>query len=45
MRVSLAQTGHWLSQLGRLARGFDCLDPKREDITDLLEEMETCSAG
>lgn len=41
VRVSLAQTGHWLSQLGRLQGGFDCLDPKRADVVDLLHEAET----
>ena len=41
VRVSLAQTGHWLSQLGRLQGGFDCLDPKRADVGDLLDEAET----
>jgi crotonobetainyl-CoA:carnitine CoA-transferase CaiB-like acyl-CoA transferase len=41
VRVSLAQTGHWLSQLGRLQSGFDCLDPKRADVGDLLDRAET----
>ena len=41
VRVSLAQTGHWLSQLGRLQGGFDCVDPKRADVGDLLDEAET----
>lgn len=40
VRVSLAQTGHWLTGLGRL-QGFDCLDPKRADVGDLLDEAET----
>jgi crotonobetainyl-CoA:carnitine CoA-transferase CaiB-like acyl-CoA transferase len=41
VRVSLAQTGHWFKQLGRLAGGFDCPDPKPEDVADLLETMAT----
>ena len=41
VRVSLAQTGHWFKQLGRVAGGFDCPDPKAEDIADLLETMDT----
>ncbi len=41
VRVSLAQTGHWLSQLGRLTQGFECPDPKPADVADLLEEMDT----
>jgi crotonobetainyl-CoA:carnitine CoA-transferase CaiB-like acyl-CoA transferase len=41
VRVSLAQTAHWLSQLGRLPKGFDCPDPKHADVADLLEEMDT----
>jgi crotonobetainyl-CoA:carnitine CoA-transferase CaiB-like acyl-CoA transferase len=41
VRVSLAQTGHWLQGLGRVAEGFACADPKAEDIADLLETMAT----
>jgi hypothetical protein len=41
VRVSLAQTGHWLTQLGRLQKGFDCSDPKHADVADLLDEMDT----
>jgi crotonobetainyl-CoA:carnitine CoA-transferase CaiB-like acyl-CoA transferase len=41
VRVSLAQTGHWLKGLGRVPGGFDCADPKPEDVADLLETMET----
>jgi crotonobetainyl-CoA:carnitine CoA-transferase CaiB-like acyl-CoA transferase len=37
VRVSLAQTGHWLAGLGRLREGFACQDPKLDDIGDLLE--------
>src|SRR5581483_7512470 len=38
VRVSLAQTGHWLTGLGRLRNGFDAPDPKHADVADLLEE-------
>jgi hypothetical protein len=41
VRVSLAQTAHWLTRLGRLPNGFDCPDPKHADVTDLLDEMDT----
>jgi crotonobetainyl-CoA:carnitine CoA-transferase CaiB-like acyl-CoA transferase len=41
VRVSLAQTGHWLTGLGRVPDGFACPDPKAEDVADLLEAMET----
>jgi hypothetical protein len=37
VRVSLAQTGHWLANLGRAREGFACLDPQLADIGDLLE--------
>jgi hypothetical protein len=41
VRVSLAQTGHWFKGLGRLDGGFEAPDPKPEDVSDLLETMET----
>jgi len=41
VRVSLAQTGHWLARLGRLADGFAAADPKLADVADLLEATET----
>ena len=41
VRVSLAQTGHWLAGLGRLPAGFDCPDIGHDDIADLLGEMDT----
>ena len=41
VRVSLAQTGHWLAGLGRLENGFACPDPKSADIADLLDEIDT----
>ena len=41
VRVSLAQTGHWLTSLGRLESGFACPDPTLDDVADLLDEMDT----
>src|SRR5262245_16986818 len=41
VRVSLAQTGHWLTGLGRLQGGFDCPAPAGEEIKALLEAMDT----
>jgi crotonobetainyl-CoA:carnitine CoA-transferase CaiB-like acyl-CoA transferase len=41
VRVSLAQTGRWLGQLGRLEDGFACADPKLADIADLIDAMDT----
>jgi crotonobetainyl-CoA:carnitine CoA-transferase CaiB-like acyl-CoA transferase len=41
VRVSLAQTGHWLARLGRLQRGFDCPEPTGEEIKAVLEAMDT----
>ncbi|HWB45448.1 MAG TPA: CoA transferase [Hyphomicrobiaceae bacterium] len=41
VRVSLAQTGHWLKGLGRLEHGFAASEPEGEEITALSEEMET----
>lgn len=41
VRVSLAQTGHWLKGLGRLERGFDCAEPSGEEIKALTEAMDT----
>ena len=37
VRVSLAQTAHWLRGFGRLASGFDAADPRYEDIGAYLE--------
>jgi len=37
VRVSLARTGRWLRDLGRVANGFDVPAPKAETIADLLE--------
>ena len=41
VRVSLAQTGHWLDRLGRLENGFACPEPTCADIADLLDETDT----
>ncbi len=40
VRVSLAQTGHWLWNLGRVD-GLDAPNPKLADLRDLLDEYET----
>jgi hypothetical protein len=41
VRVSLAQTGHWLTGLGRLDHGFDCAEPGADEIAALSDEMDT----
>ncbi len=41
IKLSLAQTGHWFTHLGR-ATGFEsCHNPKSEEISDLLETVHT----
>jgi crotonobetainyl-CoA:carnitine CoA-transferase CaiB-like acyl-CoA transferase len=37
VRCSLAQTGHWFRNLGRID-GIKCPDPRSADVRDLLEE-------
>jgi crotonobetainyl-CoA:carnitine CoA-transferase CaiB-like acyl-CoA transferase len=37
VRVSLAQTGRWIWNLGREPNGFAAPDPKTDDVQDLLE--------
>ncbi|MGN8088763.1 CoA transferase [Ralstonia sp. 22086] len=37
VRVSLAQTAHWLRSFGRMANGFDAADPRYEEIGAYLE--------
>ncbi|MGC0077613.1 CoA transferase, partial [Ralstonia pseudosolanacearum] len=37
VRVSLAQTAHWLRGLGRLDHGLGAADPRYEDIGPWLE--------
>src|ERR1700710_1793508 len=39
VRVSLAQTGRWLWNLGRVADGFKTEDLKGETVTPLIEEL------
>jgi crotonobetainyl-CoA:carnitine CoA-transferase CaiB-like acyl-CoA transferase len=41
VRCSLAQTGHWVRNLGRIEGGLACPDPKFADIRDLTEEGES----
>ena len=38
VRVSLAATGRWIWNLGRVENGFSCRLPSRDDVADLLEE-------
>ena len=37
VRVSLAATGRWIWELGRVAQGLALKDPRIEDVQDLLE--------
>jgi crotonobetainyl-CoA:carnitine CoA-transferase CaiB-like acyl-CoA transferase len=41
VRVSLAQTGHWIRGLGRIADGLACPDPGFDDVRDRLEELDS----
>jgi crotonobetainyl-CoA:carnitine CoA-transferase CaiB-like acyl-CoA transferase len=41
VRVSLAQTAYWLTQLGRLPQGFDCPEPDAAEIKSMLDGMDT----
>lgn len=38
VRVSLAQAGHWVRGLGRVANGLACPDPDFEAVRDRLED-------
>jgi crotonobetainyl-CoA:carnitine CoA-transferase CaiB-like acyl-CoA transferase len=40
VRVSLAQTGHWMRWLGRID-GLGCADPGFDDVRDRLEENDS----
>ncbi|MEJ0075927.1 MAG: CoA transferase [Alphaproteobacteria bacterium] len=40
VRVSLAQTGHWIRGLGRID-GLGCADPSLDDVRDRLEESDS----
>ena len=41
VRVSLAQTGKWLRQLGRIEQGLSCAETGFDDVQDLLEEHDS----
>jgi crotonobetainyl-CoA:carnitine CoA-transferase CaiB-like acyl-CoA transferase len=41
VRVSLAQTGRWLWNLGRVDGGLACPDPTLGDVADRLEESDS----
>jgi crotonobetainyl-CoA:carnitine CoA-transferase CaiB-like acyl-CoA transferase len=41
VRVSLAQTAHWLMQLGRVERGFDCPELSEAEVDSLRDTMDT----
>ncbi len=41
VRVSLAQTGHWLRGLGRVSQGMTAHDPAFDDVAELLEPSES----
>ena len=44
VRVSLAQTGRWIRNLGRVEGGLAAPDPGYEQVTDLLETTD-CGSG
>jgi nucleoside-diphosphate-sugar epimerase len=41
VRVSLAQTGHWIRGLGRVPDGLACPDPRIEDVRDRLDQCDS----
>ena len=41
VRVSLAQTGHWIRGLGRVPDGLACPDPKAADVRDRLYDSDS----
>lgn len=41
VRVSLAQTGHWLKSLGRVENGFARAEPTGEELKALTDEVDT----
>ena len=41
VRVSLARTGRWIRELGRIDAGFECQAPTQQDVGDLLEESDS----
>ena len=40
VRCSLAQTGHWVRDLGRIEGGLACPDPSFDDVRDLTEDSD-----
>jgi crotonobetainyl-CoA:carnitine CoA-transferase CaiB-like acyl-CoA transferase len=43
VRVSLAQTAHWLAQLGRVPGGFGCAEPAEAEVKSVLDALDTPS--
>jgi crotonobetainyl-CoA:carnitine CoA-transferase CaiB-like acyl-CoA transferase len=41
VRVSLAQTGRWIRELGRVGDGLACPDPGFETLRDRLDEIDS----
>ncbi|MBV8658175.1 MAG: CoA transferase, partial [Burkholderiales bacterium] len=41
VRISLAQTGHWLRSLGQNPAGLDCHDPDYEDVQAFMETHDS----
>ena len=41
VKVSLARTGRWICDLGRLTGGFDGEAPAQDEISDLLEDSDS----
>ena len=41
VRVSLAQTGHWLTGLGRVGDGFTCAEPTGEEVKARTDGIDT----
>ena len=41
VRVSLAQTGHWIRSLGRVANGLSCPDIGAQAAQDRLEQNDS----
>ena len=41
VRVSLAQTGRWIWNLGRVENGLEANDPKQDDVSDRIEESDS----
>jgi crotonobetainyl-CoA:carnitine CoA-transferase CaiB-like acyl-CoA transferase len=41
VRVSLAQSAHWLAGLGRVANGFACAEPTGDELRSLTDQMDT----